>query len=117
MKKAMLITALVASMAGAAMAQPMFGSEAPGSFWYHSPNDLGARIDFLAARIDRMKTDGRIDANAYRIDRGEIVGIKNDYMAAAARGGGRVTPEDQMITWRKLKEISDRIHWQANWGY
>jgi hypothetical protein len=129
MKKTMLITALVASMAGSAaalmatavVAQPMvelrFGFEAPGSFWYHAPTDIGGRIEFIGRRIDRMKTDGRIDANEYRIDRAQITNAQATYQTALARDHGQLSQEDELIVWHKIKEVSDRMHWQAAWGY
>jgi hypothetical protein len=34
-----------------------------------------------------------------------------------ARDHGQLSQEDELIVWHKIKEVSDRMHWQAAWGY
>jgi hypothetical protein len=120
MKRAMLIAAVAASMAGAAVAQPgfelRFGGEAPGDFWYHAPSDIYGRILFLEKRVNRMGSDGRIDPHEWDMDRHTLGEIHADYDRIMANQGG-LRDDQRAAIWHKLRIVSDRIHWQANSGY
>jgi hypothetical protein len=102
------------------MAQPRFelrfGDETPGSFWYHAPSDIQGRIYFLDKRIARMRDDGRIDEHEWVLDRKTLGEIHADYDRIVANQGG-LNDDQRAEIWHKLRVVSDRIHWQANWGY
>jgi hypothetical protein len=120
MKRVMLIAAVAASMAGAAVAQPgfelRFGGEAPGDFWYHAPSDIYGRILFLEKRVNRMQAEGRIDPHEWEMDRRTLGEIHADYDHIIADRGG-LNDEQRAALWHKLKVVSERLHWQAGWGY
>ena len=121
MKKAMLITAVVAAMAGSAVAQPAlelrFGFEAPGSFWYHAPTDLHARIGFLENRVNRERADGRLNPGAYETVHNDLGHIHSMYDGYMQQDHGRLTQDHQVALWHYLQQVSDRLNWNASYGY
>jgi hypothetical protein len=124
MKRAILIAIAAASIAGSAAAQIGvgvelgFGPPPPrGDFWYGAPPSLAARIDFLGARMRRMRDNGLLTPGQWAADSAELRQIDTLRVTLLARDGGRWLPADHQLVWNRLDGFRRRLNWQASLGY
>ena len=82
------------------------------TFWRGAPSDTRSRIDFLQKRIDRGVADGSLDREEARRSQAELNNIRRD----TVRMRGRMTPNGEALTQRRLDNLAQRIRWERHDG-
>ena len=123
MKKTLIAAALFAAVALPAMAQPYGppGYYGPpphaGEFWYGAPTRIEDRINFLDNRIQRMHVDGKLTPGQYFQYQRDMrdIRIKHDYLVR--KDGPGLNPSDEAYLWHRIDGLSQKINWNARYGY
>jgi hypothetical protein len=95
---------------------PAYGP-GPGGFWAGAPVGIRERIDFLQNRVNRAASAGRIGPREAGDFNRDLDGIRHQTMDLRARDGGHLTPPDRDYLQQRLDAVSERLHWDARWGY
>ncbi len=95
---------------------PAYGP-GPAGFWAGAPTGVHQRIDFLQSRIDRAVSAGRIGPREASEFNRDLDGIRHQAVDLRARDGGQLNPPDHDYLQNRLDTLSQRLHWDARWGY
>ena len=90
---------------------------AGGGFWAGAPTRIYDRIAFLQSRIDRGASNGRIAPDAARYAYHDLNDIRRQEADMRYRDGGHLSPPDRDYLQSRLDNLSQRLHWDARWGY
>ncbi len=88
-----------------------------GGFWYGAPQGIRERIDFIQSRINRAASDGRISGRDARAANRDLNDIRRQDHDLRYRDGGHLNPPDHDYLQQRLDALSQRLHWDARWGY
>jgi uncharacterized membrane protein YebE (DUF533 family) len=95
---------------------PAYGP-GPGGFWAGAPQGIHQRIDFIQSRINRASADGRIPPHQTRMANRDLNDIRRQDQNLRDRDGGHLNPPDREYLQGRLDTLSQRLHWDARWGY
>jgi len=88
-----------------------------GGFWAGAPTRLHDRIDFIQNRINRGASNGRINPRDARYANHDLNDIRRQENDMRNRDGGHLSPPDRDYLQSRLDNLSQRLHWDARWGY
>jgi hypothetical protein len=82
----------------------------PPTFWRSAPAGINERIDWVQARIDRGKSDGRLDERQSRYAEHELQDIRRMRDDLRARDG-HLTDEDRTYLQGRLDHLGANLRW------
>ena len=95
---------------------PAYSRSAPppradgASFWQQAPGNIEQRIDWMQARIDRNRGDGRLDRRQVRYAKHELQDIRRMRDDLRTRDGGLNEPDRTYLQGR-LDHLSSNLRW------
>ena len=111
-----LLAASAFAVAAPLAAQPPAGWDKE-AFWAGAPAEIGDRIGFLQARIDRGIARGRLNRTEGARAQNELQRIREMTGTMRARDGGTLNDTDRTYIQDRLDQLSSTIHWMAQNGW